>query len=76
MICNISCTALMNPQAQPVLLMDTRNHIYATTCSGLAETMGTCHVKAKHTCKSAYQVLDEHTDNSGVHRQLRFQCKE
>ena len=75
MIVNTSCTSLMNPQEQPVLLMDTKNHIYTTTCSGLAETKGTCHVKAKHTCQSAYQALDEITDNSGVHRQLRFQCK-
>ena len=76
MIFNISCMSLMNPQAQPVLLIDAKNHIYTTTCSGFAETMGTCHVKARHTCKSAYQVLDEIRDSSGVHRQLRFQCKD
>jgi hypothetical protein len=75
-ILNISCTALMNPQVQPVLLMDAKNRIYTTSCSGLAETIGTCHVKAKHTCLSGYQVLDEIIDSSGLHRQLRFQCKD
>jgi hypothetical protein len=52
------------------------NKIYLTTCSGLAETTGTCHMKAKRTCSKGYKVLDEITDSSGVHRQLRFQCKE
>jgi hypothetical protein len=76
MLLNLSCSALINGQGQPVNLVDATNQIYVTSCSGLAETMGTCHYKAKQTCKSAYQVLDEIKDSSGVHRQLRFQCKE
>ena len=73
---NLSCTALTNPQEQPVNLIDDINKIYLTTCSGLAETSGTCHIKAKRTCFKTYKVLDEITDSSGLQRQLRFQCKE
>ena len=76
MLLNLSCAALMNPQEQPVNLIDDMNKIYLTTCSGLAETSGTCHTKAKRTCPKSYKVLDEITDSSGIHRQLRFQCKE
>ena len=75
MLLNLSCTAFMNPQEQPVKLIDDENKIYLTTCSGLAETMGTCHMKARRTCPLSYKVLDEIIDSSGVHRQLRFQCK-
>jgi len=73
---NISCTALMNPQEQPVNLIDGKAKIYSTTCSGLAETIGTCHEKARRTCKQGYALLSESYDNSGVHRQIKFQCKE
>ena len=59
MLLNLSCTALMNPQEQPVNLIDDINKIYLTTCSGLAETTGTCHIKAKRTCSQGYKVLDE-----------------
>ena len=76
MLLNLSCTALMNPQEQPVNLIDDMNKIYLTTCSGMAETSGTCHIKAKRACPKSYKVLDETTDSTGVHRQLRFQYKE
>ena len=71
----VSCAALMNPQEQPVNLIDGNEKIYTTTCSGVAETMGTCHVKARRTCKQGYTLLSESQDNSAVHRQIRFQCK-
>jgi len=75
MILNLSCTSLINPQEQPVNLIDDKANIYVTTCSGLAETIGTCHEKAKRTCERSYQVLDEKLDSSGVHREIKFQCK-
>jgi len=75
MALNISCASLMNPQEQPVELIDGKANIYSTTCSGLAETMGTCHQKAKGTCKQGYEVLSESVDSSGVHRKIKFQCK-
>ena len=75
MALNISCSSLMNAQEQPVELIDGRTNIYSTTCSGLAETIGTCHEKAKRTCKQGYEVLNETLDSSGIHRKIRFQCK-
>ena len=56
------------------LLMAT--NIYSTTCSDMAETIGTCHEKAKRTCKQGYVVLSENIDSSGIHRGIRFQCKD
>jgi hypothetical protein len=72
---NASCSTLMNVQEQPVNVVDGKLNIYTTTCSGMAETMGTCHQKAKRTCRQGYEVLKENLDTSGVHREIRFQCK-
>ena len=75
MALNVSCSSLMNPQEQPVNLIDGKANIYATTCSGLAETIGTCHAKAKRTCKNGYEILKESLGSSGVNREIKFQCK-
>jgi len=40
----------------------------------MAESIGTCHQKAKRTCELGYQVLNEKLDSSGVHREVKFQC--
>jgi hypothetical protein len=64
----------MNPQEQPVELIDSKANIYSTTCSGMSETIGICHQKAKRTCKQGYEVLNENLESSGVHREIRFQC--
>jgi hypothetical protein len=65
----------MNGQEQPVNLIDSKLNIYNTTCSGLAENIGTCHAKAKGTCKNDYEVLKESLDSSGIHREIKFKCK-
>jgi hypothetical protein len=75
MITILSCKSLMNPQDQPINLIDIKNNIYMTTCSGLAETIGSCYQKAQNTCDKGYSVLEEKFDSSGVHRQIKFQCK-
>jgi len=75
MTLNVSCSTLMNPQEQSVDLVDSNANIYSTTCSGMVETMGTCHEKAKKTCKQGYQLLNENSDSSGIHRKIQFQCK-
>ncbi len=66
----------MNPQEQPVNIVDGKLNIYNTTCSGMAETIGTCHEKAKKACKHGYNLLNEVRDSSGVHREIRFKCKD
>jgi hypothetical protein len=65
----------MKPQEQPVHSVNTKSKIFMTSCSGMAETIGTCHQKAKRTCKDSYEVLNEKIDSSGVHREIKFQCK-
>ncbi len=65
----------MSPQEQPVNIIDSKANIYSTTCSGMAETIGTCHQKAKRTCNNNYVILSENIDNSGVHRKIQFKCK-
>ena len=75
MILNVSCSTLMNPQEQPVEIINGKTNIYSTTCSGMAETIGSCHQKAKKTCAQGYEVLNENFDSSGVHRKIQFQCK-
>jgi hypothetical protein len=72
---NVSCSTLINVQEQPVNVVDGKLNIYSTTCSGMAETIGTCHQKAKRTCRQGYEVLKENLDTSGLHREIRFQCK-
>ncbi len=75
MMTTLSCKSLMNPQEQPVSLIDGKANIYRTTCSGLAETMGTCHLKAQKTCSNGYNLIEEKVDSTGVHRAIKFQCK-
>jgi hypothetical protein len=75
MMITLSCKSLMNGQDQSVHLVDRQNQIYTTTCSGLAETIGSCYQKAQKTCDKGYRSIDEKIDSSGVHREIRFQCK-
>lgn len=75
MVLNLSCKSFIYSQEQPVNLVDRKNNIYMTTCSGFAETIGTCFQKAQKTCDKGYSVLEEKRDSSGVHREIRFQCK-
>jgi hypothetical protein len=76
MVLNLSCQSLMKGQEQPVNIVDGKLNIYRTTCSGMVETIGTCHEKAQRTCKQGYNLLNELRDSSGVHREIRFQCKD
>jgi hypothetical protein len=75
MMITLSCKSLMNAQDQPVNLIDSKNYIYMTTCSGMAETIGSCHQKAQKTCDKGYRLTEEKIDSSGVHRLIKFQCK-
>ncbi len=75
MTLTLSCKSLMNPQEQPVNLIDVKNNIYTTTCNGLAETIGTCHLKAQKTCAKGYNLIEEKVDSTGVHRAIKFQCQ-
>ncbi len=72
-----SCSTLLNNtgRVQPVQLLDNKTKTFRTTCSGMAETIGSCHMKAKETCEKGYQLILEKLDSSGVHREITFQCQ-
>ena len=73
----LGCSSLLSNSGriQPVQLLDSKTRTFRTTCSGMAETIGSCHMKAKETCEKGYQLLLEKLDSSGVHREIRFQCQ-
>lgn len=72
------CSSLLSStgRMQPIQLLDSKTQTFRTTCSGMAETIGSCHMKAKETCVSGYKVLSEKLDSSGVHREITFQCQQ
>ncbi len=72
------CSSLLSNSGriQPVQLLDSKTQIFRTTCSGMAETMGSCHMKAKETCVRGYQLLSEKLDSSGFHREIVVQCQQ
>ena len=74
-VCGCSSLLSNSGRIQPVQLLDSKKQIFRTTCSGMAETMGSCHMKAKETCERGYKVLSEKLDSSGVHREITFLCQ-
>jgi hypothetical protein len=73
----LGCSSLLSSSGriQSVHLLDSKTQTFRTTCSGMAETIGSCHMKAKETCEKGYQLLLEKLDSSGVHREITFQCQ-
>ena len=71
------CAQLQRGQLQPVKLVDPKNGVYETTCSGAVEDWGSCYNKAKSTCPKGFDSLNksEKPDAGGVSRQFMFQCK-
>jgi hypothetical protein len=71
----MGCKQLMNGELQPVKLINAKENIYFTTCTGLVETWGTCHDKARQACKGDYAVLNRfETPTGGGRRELTFKC--
>lgn len=70
-----SCAQLTHDNLQPVVAKSLKEKIYFTTCSGVVETIGTCHDKAKHTCQGSFEVIKRYETPTGGHRELTFQCK-
>ena len=73
--CGCSSFFSSTGRTQPVQLLDNKIQTFRTTCSGMAETIGSCHMKAKETCVRGYQLVSEKLDSSGVHREIIFQCQ-
>ena len=71
-----ACAQLKHGDLQPVTVKSLKEQIYFTTCTGLVETWGTCHDKAREACKGDYKVIERfETPTGGGRRELTFQCK-
>ena len=70
-----ACAQLMHGDVQPVIVKNLKEKVYFTTCSGVVETLGTCHDKAKVTCQGKFNVIDLYETPTGARRELTFQCK-
>lgn len=66
------CSQLMNGQIQPVV--QKKQNVYYTTCSGAVENMASCNRKAMDTCSNGYNILDKFQDANAL-RALTFECK-
>jgi len=70
-----ACAQIQKGQIQPVLVKDLKKNIWLSSCGGAVETWGSCHDKAKETCRGHYAVLDRFENQTGTKRELTFQCK-
>ena len=71
------CYALSNPQgaAQPVSVVDYKQKIMKTTCSGAVEDWPNCFEKAQKSCPNGYDLIERSVNPMGGKRELIFQCK-
>jgi hypothetical protein len=71
------CSALSNPQraAQSVTMVDARQNIMKTTCSGAVEDWPNCYARAQQSCPNGYLQKERNVNPMGGKRELVFQCK-
>jgi hypothetical protein len=69
------CAQLMKGEMQPVKMLDAKQQIYFTTCSGTVEEWGSCNRKARETCANGYETLEKVEKSIGGKRELKFRCK-
>ena len=69
------CQQLQHGQIQPIKLIDVKNGIYFTSCSGAVEDASRCLSKAYETCPKGYLVINKLESAVGGRRELTFQCK-
>lgn len=71
------CSSLMNASgaAQPVKVIDAKQQIMFTTCSGSVEDWASCYSKARKTCANGYDTIEKVESPVGGKRELTFQCK-
>lgn len=76
LLCGLSaCAQLMKGEMQPVKMLDAKQQIYFTTCSGSVEEWGSCYNKARKTCNNGYEVTEKVESAIGGKRELTFRCK-
>ena len=69
------CQQLQHGQIQPIKLIDAKNDIYFTSCSGAVEDTSSCLNKAYKTCPKGYVIINKLESPVGGRRELTFQCK-
>jgi hypothetical protein len=73
-----ACSTLKNApnQLQPVTVINSKENILFTTCSGMVESWGSCNSKAMKECKGrGYEILDRFETPAAARRELTFKCK-
>lgn len=65
----------MKGEMQPVKMLDAKQQIYFTTCSGTVEEWGSCNRKARETCTNGYETMEKVESAIGGKRELKFRCK-
>lgn len=70
-----ACAQLMKGEMQPVKMLDAKQQIYFTTCSGSVEEWGSCYSKARKTCINGYETTEKVESVIGGKRELTFRCK-
>ena len=71
------CSSLMNASGaiQPVKVIDAKQQIMFTTCSGNVEDWASCYGKARKACVNGYESLEKVESPVGAKREFTFQCK-
>lgn len=72
-----ACSSLMNGEKalQPVQVLDAKQQLMFTTCSGAVEDWGSCNRKANKTCVNGYEIVKKLETPIGGKRELTFRCK-
>ncbi len=72
-----ACSSLMNGEKalQPVQVLDAKQQLMYTTCSGAVEDWGSCSRKANKTCANGYENVKTKETPVGGKRELTFRCK-
>lgn len=72
-----ACSSLMNGEKalQPVQVLDAKQQLMFTTCSGAVEDWGSCSRKAKKACEKGYEIVKKFETPVGGKRELTFKCQ-
>lgn len=72
-----ACSSLMNGEKalQAVQVLDAKQKLMFTTCSGAVEDWGSCNRKANKTCVNGYEIVKKLETPIGGKRELTFRCK-
>ena len=71
-----ACSNLINGEKalQPVQVIDAKQQLMFTTCSGAVEDWGSCSRKANKSCANSYEIVKKLETPIGGKRELTFKC--